>query len=436
MSIFKKDFSKLLSRSGLVLFCRVSGAGVAFATQIMMARWMGASELGIYVYAFSLAMLLSTVASLGFPAASLRFISLYLANRETASINGFLGKGRQVVILSSLAVVAIGWGILAFFIDAEDDYYTAILTGLMCIPFITMFRFHDRIAHVFSWFTLSFFPSMTIRPVLFLAALFVVWKLLGHLSADIALLVQFGAIVVVVSGQYLLLRPRIKRRINDDRVEHDLMLWLRGSFPLLIVTIFTQYFPELTVILIGMDMAPDKVAIYNASYRAALLIAFVHNAVSAAIVPKATQLYAQGDVAGLQHYITRATQLNFSLSLVGFVVFIFAGEILLGFFGEEFVVGYPALLILAGAQLFLASVGPVAILLNITGHQNHCLYVFGVSILLTVLLKYLLIPDFGILGAAIMVLLVVVFWATWLHFLVVRCLKIQPSILSFMLSKQ
>lgn len=460
MGLFKKEFHKLLSRSGLIFLCRISGAVIAFATQIMMARWMGAAELGIYVYAFSLAMLLSTVATLGLPAASLRFISQYLANGKTAFINGFLSKGRKTVLISSLLLGMVAFIVLSVLLTSVSiiplkvidqdisftvlialsksmgNYYMPVLIAIACIPFIAMFRFHDRVAHAFSWFTLSFLPSMTLRPLFFLMALFAIWKLTGQLSAEIAMAIQFCVIISVATVQYFLLRPRLKRSINNNNIEYEQSLWLRVARPLLIITVFTQYFPELSIIIIGSDLSSDKIAIYNASYRVALLIGFVYNAVSAAIVPKASQLYEKGDVVALQRYITHATQLNFFLSAFGFVIFVFAGKPLLALFGEQFIAGHTALLILAGSQLFLVSVGPVAILLNITGHQDNCLYVFGVSILLTVMLEYYLVPKFGILGAAVMVLFVVIFWSLCLHWLVKRHLKIHASIFSFLFVRQ
>jgi O-antigen/teichoic acid export membrane protein len=368
-----------------VFLCRVSGAGFTFITQVMMARWMGATELGIYVYAFSLAMLLSTLASLGLPAASLRFISEYLASGKTAFINGFLAKGRLIILLSSLCLAVVAFTVLivlsvsisvvpipaidnniAFTVlialsDSLGDYFRPVVLSFVCIPFIALFRFHDRVAHAFSWFALSFLPSMTLRPLIFLIALYVMWELTGHLSAETSMIVQFCVIVAITIVQYFLLRPRLKKTINNKDKELDLALWLRVSTPLLFITVFTQYFPELSIIIIGSDLPPDQIAIYNACYRVALLIGFVYNAVSAAIVPKASHLHAQGDVAGMQRYITQATQLNFFLSVIGVILFVFGGKILLGFFGKEFIIGYPALLVLAAAQLFLAGVGPVAI---------------------------------------------------------------------------
>ncbi len=459
MGIFKQEFRKLLSRTGLVFLCRVSGAIITFVTQILMARWMGASELGIYVYAFSMAMLLSTIASLGLPAASLRFISQYLASNNTALINGFLVKGRKIVLISSLLLVTIAFLLLiavslsvsinpisilensiSFKVemhvsDSMSNYFMPVLIGISSIPLIALFRFHDRVAHAFSWFTLSFLPSMTLRPLFFLIALSVAWVMTDYLSATIAITVQLSIIAAVSFVQYLCLRSRLKHSINHNQCEYNQSLWMRVSLPLLLITVFTQYFPELSIFIIGADLRPDQLAIYNASYRTALLIGFVYNSVSAAIVPKASQLHASGNVAGMQQYIRHATQLNFLLAVVGVIIFVFGGEILLGFFGEEFIIGYPALLVLAIAQLFLAGVGPVAILLNITGHQDKCLYVFGASIILAVLLEYFLVADYGLIGAAIMVLLVSIFWSIWLHYLVKRYIDIHASIFSFIAAK-
>ncbi|GEM_PF-6440669 len=45
--------ASLLGASTFMFACRVLGAGLAFLTQLLQARWMGAHELGIYLYAFS-----------------------------------------------------------------------------------------------------------------------------------------------------------------------------------------------------------------------------------------------------------------------------------------------------------------------------------------------------------------------------------------------
>ncbi len=67
--------TSVIRGSAFVFGCRVTGAAFTLLLQVMLARWMGASELGIYVLAFSWCILLATVSHLGFTAASLRVIS-------------------------------------------------------------------------------------------------------------------------------------------------------------------------------------------------------------------------------------------------------------------------------------------------------------------------------------------------------------------------
>ena len=80
-------------------------------------------------------------------------------------------------------------------------------------------------------------------------------------------------------------------------------------------------------------------------------------------------------------------------------------------------------------KIAAAAIGPVADLLSVTGHQDQCLKVFGCSLIATILLNLVLAPAYGILGAAITVLLVTVGTGIWLHALVLRHIGIQPSVL-------
>ncbi len=96
--------------------------------------------------------------------------------------------------------------------------------------------------------------------------------------------------------------------------------------------------------------------------------------------------------------------------------------------GEDFVMGYTAMIILLFAQLFRAGAGPVTWIMNITGHQDQCLRVFAFALLLAGILISILVPHFGIIGAAIAVLFVILFWSLWLHKLVVDKVGIKPSI--------
>src|SRR5690606_14902262 len=67
---------------------------------------------------------------------------------------------------------------------------------------------------------------------------------------------------------------------------------------------------------------------------------------------------------------------------------------------DPFRTGYVALLILVFGQLINAGMGCVVVLLNMTGHERDTLNGVAVAAVANLLLNFLLIPRFGINGAA------------------------------------
>jgi O-antigen/teichoic acid export membrane protein len=198
---------------------------------------------------------------------------------------------------------------------------------------------------------------------------------------------------------------------------------------MLAVTLFSGYVAEINVILAGWFLPADEVARFHVSFRLALIVSFGLFAVDAAIAPDLSRLYAASDHAQVQQLLDRATRVRFLGAVLAVVVFVVAGRSVLAWFGPEFVAGYSLLLILATGQLVLAGVGPVARLLSITGHQDRALVASVSSLLLAGALVALLVPPFGLEGAAVAATVNVTIWAVWMWWLVVRYTGFRPRIL-------
>jgi O-antigen/teichoic acid export membrane protein len=69
-------------------------------------------------------------------------------------------------------------------------------------------------------------------------------------------------------------------------------------------------------------------------------------------------------------------------------------------FGSAFTEGYPLLFILIIGVIARASVGPAESLLNMSGKQNICALLYAVTLAVNVGLNLVLIPRFGLMGAA------------------------------------
>jgi O-antigen/teichoic acid export membrane protein len=141
-------------------------------------------------------------------------------------------------------------------------------------------------------------------------------------------------------------------------------------------------------------------------------------------------LYVQRDRAELQKLVSLVTQASFWPAFATALLLVLFSTPILGLFGAEFVAARWELAILALGQLINIGAGPVLVLMNMTGHQDASLRVFGWSAFANVILNASGIHFFGVMGAALASVLTMVLWNTWLHQLVVRELGVHPSILA------
>ncbi|MCK5872803.1 MAG: oligosaccharide flippase family protein [Methylococcales bacterium] len=424
----------LLRKSSLVFACRLAGALLTFLTQLLLARWMGAEQLGIYVLAFSWILLLSTGASLGYPMAALRVIGLGLSQGDDGSIRGFIRQSQWVVMAAGILVAGIA-GLFILFSDGQviPETETLIcLLVLVCVPMMAFIRLQGRIAHAYAWFTLATLPSMVLRPLVFLLLIAGVWHYQHSILAREAIQYHGLAILMIMMGQMLVLYRKLQVTLNSSApARYQTSLWLRTAAPLLVVTLFSQYFAEINLIIAGFFLLPEEIAIYSICFRVTLLIGFGILAVNAAMTPHISRLHANGDHEAIQRLVMKVTQLTFAGGLSAVLVLSVCGEWILGWFGEAFTEGVDILIILALAQLLIATLGPVTLLLSVTGHQNHSFRVSIWALLATIMFNMMLIPALGLKGAAFSVLIVTTFWSFWSHQLVKKHLHVHASILAF-----
>ena len=395
----------------------------------MLARWMGAAELGVYVLAFSWCILLATVSHLGFASATLRVIGQALGQANPGLIWGFLSRGYRIIVATSL-VTAVTGGVVVFLLrrSLPGSDAAPFLLAVASVPILALISFQCAVALAFRWLRLSFLLTEVVRPIALFVIVAAIWVATEKLTAGSVMSVQMVLMFGTALALYVGLRQRLGAEVIAAPPVFETRLWVRTALPLLVISLFGNYFPEFMLILLGPQVASDQVAIFNASYRLALLVAFGLNAIDAVTAPVAARLFAARERTELQAVVTRATHLGFWSSLAAVAGFAAFGPWLLGLFGPEFVVGHETMMILAAAQLLRSAAGPVMSLLSVTGHQDRCLVVFGSALIASVLLIITLVPAFGIRGAAASVLLVTLGWSVWLHRLVVVHLGIRPSI--------
>ena len=114
-----------------------------------------------------------------------------------------------------------------------------------------------------------------------------------------------------------------------------------------------------------------------------------------------SELYSKEQTTQLQRMLTLAARGIFIFTLIASLSIAILGEFILSLFGKEFVAGYLPLLILLFGQVISMLSGSVGFLMTMTGHQNQAAKILSAGILINILMNILLVPVFGIIGAAI-----------------------------------
>jgi O-antigen/teichoic acid export membrane protein len=200
--------------------------------------------------------------------------------------------------------------------------------------------------------------------------------------------------------QAFLLNRRMHETIPAGPRTSDFPAWFKISLPLLVMMSAELLLQNTDILVVTRFMSPADVGIYFAAGKTMALIMFVHYAVGSAVAHKFAALHARGDRDGLRDFVKDAVNWTFWPSLASAIIILALGKPLLSLFGPQFETGYPVMCVLVVGFLARSAMGPAEYLLNMLGEQKLCAFVLSGAALLNIALNFILVPRFGLVGAA------------------------------------
>jgi O-antigen/teichoic acid export membrane protein len=172
------------------------------------------------------------------------------------------------------------------------------------------------------------------------------------------------------------------------------------SLPILLSEGFYALLTSVDVVMVSAYLPPEDVAVYYAATKTLALVHFVYYAVRAASGPRFSFHHHAGDQVALQEMVRTSIYWAFWPSVAVAIVVLALGQPLLSLFGSDFTGGGTLMVVLVFGILARASIGPVESLLTMAGHQKSCAAAFAAAAAVNIGLNVLLIPRFGLIGAA------------------------------------
>ena len=415
---------RLVTTSSLLSLARVAGALAGFVTQVVLARTLHASALGVFYSVTNLAAVVGLVAAHGYPAIAPRFMSRYREQGKDGLIAAFVSRARKdsgvYVIIATVAVLAFG----LFWPSLSVEARLATIAAALSIPANAALRLNGSLAVAIRRFALAYLPDTCIRPFVLLAgivALIAAGVTLTAANVTALLTVVFVGLALV---QYLLLRkdiPQSEGVAEAQEVPSRLVkIWRREAKPLILVALFTYFFADVDILLVTPLLSNADTAIVGLCLKLALLVGFAVQVAHQVVVPDLADAHARKQHGVIRGVVLKALGFPIAVTVAALVIVALWGETILSLFGPEFTGAKVPLLILLGCQFARAVFGPNVPLLTVIGAQRQNAALAVSALVVLGLANLALAPAYGVLGAALAVAIATVFWLTACSIVLVR----------------
>jgi O-antigen/teichoic acid export membrane protein len=384
-----------------IFVIRVVSAALAYLSQILLARWMGGSDYGVYVYVWTWVLLLGSMMDFGISASAQKIIPEYRTRGEHALLRGFLSGSRWMTFVVSALVSLPLAGVvkmLSPWIGASE--IVPLYIGCLTLPAFVVANTQDGIARSHDWMRLGLMPQFIVRQALIIGITAGALVLGFNLGATAAMIASAAAVWIAMICQMIVLNRRLGDHIEPGAKQYDFRGWLAISLPILLVESFYLLLSYTDVLVLQQFRTSEEVGVYFAVVKTLALVSFIHYAMSATTAHRFAEYHALGDKQRLSAYVAHAINWTFWPSLAATIVLLALGKPLLWLFGPQFVIGYDIMFVAAIGLVVRSAIGPVERLLNMLGHQHICAAAYAAAFVMNVVLCVALVPRFGGHGAA------------------------------------
>lgn len=397
--------NSLLKASALSLALRLFRVFSLFALSIAVARIAGPESFGIYSLAMATSAIALVVASLGMPTVVLRRSATYFSNSENENLSRLLVEGAFFSFFASGVISLTGIFLLHSPLgDSFSDPLQTALTVALLIPVpLTLLHVVSAVPKGTGNIIkgqlaeMLFYPGLTIA---FLGLSFTI-KASAFTPHFIVALNLIAAVVAAFGALIIALRAAPGTVFTNDK--HSIMRGIKNiSLYLALHDGAIVIFQNIDLLMLGALANTLDVGVYRISVQFSMFVGVGLGVINMVSQPKFAQNFYSGNSFELSRLFSENRRLSLWFSVIsGLSLLAFGPTIISVFFGTDYSDAYLPTLILVLGFILNISFGPIGALLNMSGNEKIVFWSVLLSIALNIVLNWILIVNFGIIGAAV-----------------------------------
>ncbi len=385
-----------------------SGATVrtvlTYAYALLLARVLPVNEFGDYFLIYVIITILGVIGAVGLDYGVVRYIALYVGEGDYRSARKSFRVGFAISVAAGV-LIAVGVFLLSsrlssLFMDGSPVAAKGLRVFAVAVPMLVAARLgnaatlgmHRMAYQVYS----RDMGEQSLRLLFSIIAVAIGTGFIGVVTANV---MAIGIAMIMSLGFALLVLPRATAGATTP-VKPTLNM-LRYSFPLAFSGILGVVLLWADMLMVGYLGTSSDAGFYGAAIRIGTASASILVAFGTVFTPIISDLYNRNMAQELESLYKTVSRWVFICSMPIFLVEILFSEPIMRIFGSGFVAGSGALTVLAIGQLINTSTGPAGIAVLMSGRSRLELMNVAIVLVLDVVLCFILIPVYGVMGAAV-----------------------------------
>ena len=420
---------KIAKGAGIGFTGTFIGTALGYLSRMIIARFLGASDYGLVCLAFAGVSIAVSLSLVGLPAGVTRYVSFYKGKEDKGRIKGTIVGAIKISLPLSLIFVLIlfaGAEWISVHVFHEPRLASVLMIFAVSIPFWVLRSNFNSAVVGFQVLQYQVYVNQFFENIFKLAAIVALLALgFGVLGAAggwtlAIVLTPFLAFYFLEKKVF----PVFNTKVKAISVNKELLFF---SFPLIFAGLAGLITGWTDTLMLGYFSTTSDVGIYNTALPTAKLLSVGAGAFGAIFMPVVSELYARDRIEDLKSVYSTVTKWILSITLPLFLLmFLFSKELINILFGSEFVAGATALSILAFSYFISSLFGLSAPLLQSYGRTKIIMGGSFAGAGANFGLNLLLIPIYGVKGAAIATGISFALMSIFYFFFVFKIGEIQP----------
>ncbi len=381
-----------------LLFSDILTKALSFFLTILIARYLGVSDFGVYGFVLAFVGLFAFLPDFGLST---------LLNREVAYDKDQAKKYLENFIVVKLIIGLFTFLIIAVIINSIDKPVNVVNLVYLGVVFILLDSYALFFRAVFRAFEKMEYEGIVriVRNICLLSlGIFAIYQNLGIFGIIVAFVLSTA--LELILSLYLITKYFTKFTINLDS-KFCFNCLKSASFFLISSVLMTLYF-KIDITMLSILADDQKVGLYNSAYYFVILMNIIPSVFLPSIFPIFSKKHE--DLSYIKKLYTRALAILVLVSVVmTLILLIFSKDIITLFYGNEYSSAVESfrILVVAGGIIIFDRIG--IDLLNAIKKQKVNTFIMGICAFLNVILNLFLIPVYYETGAAIATLITEIF---------------------------